>query len=115
MSPLLQIIALMREGQWTEAHALVQFDASCLVNHEQRAPIGLDAPIVNIQHILLSVEFLVEKTVQPFGAPHLQCFADHHGPGNNREKGKADDDCFAFSCGLLPHIKQFQLLRISSS
>ena len=28
MSPLLQIIALMREGQWTDAHALVQFDDS---------------------------------------------------------------------------------------
>jgi len=28
MSPLLQIIALMRQGQWTEAHNQVQLDDS---------------------------------------------------------------------------------------
>ena len=91
--------------------ARVQLQAAGLVDHEQRAALGLHPAVKDIEHVLLGAVFVVEEMVELLGAAHLHRFGDHDRPGDDGEDDEAEDDGLAFGRGLPPHIKQFRLIR----
>ncbi len=76
----------------------------------KRAPFHLQTPVKNLEHVFLTSIFRVEKLVEPLGAPHLESFGDHDGPGDDGKNDQAENNDFCFGCGLIPHVKQFRLL-----
>ena len=72
-------------GPFRVFQSRVQFDATSLINHEQRATFGLNTSVEDIQDRFLGAEFGREVLVELLGAAHLDGFGNHHRPRENRE------------------------------
>src|SRR5262245_49413168 len=95
--------------------ARIQFHTAGLVDHEQGTTVGLNPAIKKIEHSFLRSELTVEEQIKLLGAPHLDRFGNHYGPGDNRADGEEQDDDFGLPSGLVPDIEQFQLVFRTSS
>lgn len=91
------------------AEESVEFDATVLIDGEQRAAIDIESSIVNTQNRLLIAKLITEMPVQPFCPAHLECFLRHGGPSKDRKDPEDDDDDLGFNGCLGPDVEQFVL------
>ncbi len=89
----------------------IQLCSPRLVDIEQRATLGLNPTIVQVQHRLLVAKLQQEEAVEPAGAAHLERLRDHHRPRHHGEDHQQDDDDLRFGRRLVPDERQFILAR----
>lgn len=96
-------------GGDSAAQDSVEFDASVLVDGEQRTPVDIQATVVDAEDCLLVAKLIAEMSVQPFCPAHLQSFLRHGGPGKDGKDPEEDNDDLGFNSRLRPDVEQFVL------
>ncbi len=92
------------------AQPRVQFHATGLINHVERAAFHLKFAVEHIKHGFLRTEFFVEIIIQFLRAPHLHGFVNHDRPRDDGEDDEKDDDDLGFRPGLFQNIEEFRLM-----
>ena len=77
----------------------------------KRTTLRLNAPVVEIKHTFLRLEFLGEELVELLGAAHLDDFENHFIPGHDGEHQQKNDDDLRLWRGALEDIDEFRFGR----